>query len=825
MADIKLRLSMDGARVVAADVRGVTRELGHLGTGAASASARARAELDALGRGFQSLKTMAAGIIGAIGVHEIAGKLVSVQREFDVLNSSLVTVTGSTAAAAREFEWLKTFAAETPFGLAQVVDGFVKMKALGLDPSQEALTSYGNTASAMGKSLSDMIEAVADASTGEFERLKEFGIKAAKEGDAVTFTFQGVSTTIRNSAEEITGYLEAIGNHQFAGAMEERARTLDGAISELADTWDEMFRTINDGDAGSVIYDSVQLAIGAIQDAISIIEVLNGVTQDGADKSHLFELGQQALSTALEAIAVVGVNTAYVFSQIVSELRGLYEQASAFLSLDFSRASAIAAQMRVDAAAARVEVDRLSGAILNARQNAATAAADASNERQEEKAWTGLLGLGGRKKKPIVGSGGGGGKPKRGGGGRKRSGGGGGGAAKISDEARAYEQAMKAIGDAQLSASIAGENYTSTQRKLLQIMTAPEWAKMPETWRQTIASQAEGVINLELQARASKEYRRMVDSLKTSEEKRRDTMREQLGILNAMQGLSMADQTDMTRRILGNASEKAPEFAGGQQSMASAFGELGKIEEAREKLQTWYQDQLQMLADFRAQKGALIEEANARELDVTRQYNDQMREIESARLQTQLAGAQEVMGGITDVIRSTAGEQSGIYKAMFAIEKGFAIARSIVAIQSGIAQAAANPWPMNLAAMASVAAATASIISNISSVAVQFREKGGPVTKGQPYIVGEAGMELFVPSQSGSIIPNHRINRPSTGGGSGETNVTVNLVQDASRAGHVNTSRNNSGGVTVDAFVADIMGDGPMARSMSGAFGLRRAGR
>lgn len=33
------------------------------------------------------------------------------------------------------------------------------------------------------------------------------------------------------------------------------------------------------------------------------------------------------------------------------------------------------------------------------------------------------------------------------------------------------------------------------------------------------------------------------------------------------------------------------------------------------------------------------------------------------------------------------------------------------------------------------------------------REFGGPVTAGDPYIVGEAGPELFVPSQSGDIVP------------------------------------------------------------------------
>jgi diaminopimelate decarboxylase len=74
---------------------------------------------------------------------------------------------------------------ETPFGLAQATQGFVKMKALGLDPTRAALTSFGNTASAMGKDLNQMIEAVADASTGEFERLKEFGIKASRAEVAV----------------------------------------------------------------------------------------------------------------------------------------------------------------------------------------------------------------------------------------------------------------------------------------------------------------------------------------------------------------------------------------------------------------------------------------------------------------------------------------------------------------------------------------------------------------------------------------------------------------------------------------------------------------
>lgn len=214
------------------------------------------------------------GLLAGVTVAATATKLVEVQRQFDVLNASLVTVTGSSKGAATEFAWIKEFAAQTPFDLAQVTDAFIKMKAFGLDASEAALRSYGNTASAMGKSLNQMIEAVADAATGEFERLKEFGIRAAKQGDQVTFTFKGVSKTIKMSSEEITKYLKDIGDNDFAGAMAERTKTLDGAISNLGDTWDELFRTINNAGVGQLMFDAAALATQGIQNLINNINVL-----------------------------------------------------------------------------------------------------------------------------------------------------------------------------------------------------------------------------------------------------------------------------------------------------------------------------------------------------------------------------------------------------------------------------------------------------------------------------------------------------------------------------------------------------------------------
>lgn len=207
-----------------------------------------------------SLSNAFAGVVAGVSVGSAVSKLVDVQRQFDVLNASMTTVMGSSALASREFEWISEFAATTPFGLAEVTQAFVKMKALGLDPTEASLRSFGNTASAMGKSLDQFIEAVADASTSQFERLKEFGIKARQEGDKVALTFQGITMRIGNNADEITKYLQKIGDVEFGGAMAERAKTLDGALSNFGDTWNRLFLTISQQGVGKIIQDTIETA-------------------------------------------------------------------------------------------------------------------------------------------------------------------------------------------------------------------------------------------------------------------------------------------------------------------------------------------------------------------------------------------------------------------------------------------------------------------------------------------------------------------------------------------------------------------------------------
>jgi len=59
------------------------------------------------------------------------------------------------------------------------------------------------------------------------------------------------------------------------------------------------------------------------------------------------------------------------------------------------------------------------------------------------------------------------------------------------------------------------------------------------------------------------------------------------------------------------------------------------------------------------------------------------------------------------------------------------------------------------------------------------RQHGGPVSGGSPYIVGEAGPELFVPSSSGRVIPNNQISNSISVNFTGNITNTSNASLDA----------------------------------------------
>lgn len=272
-----------------------------------------------------SFSKMAAAIsaaLSAIAIEGVISKIVNAQRQFDVMFASLKTMTGGAEQAGTAFERLRKFAAQTPYTLEQSVSGFIKLKALGIDPSERAMTSFGNTASAMGKSLTQMIEAVADASTGEFERLKEFGIKARTQGDKVALTFRGTTTEVQNSATAITEYLVKIGETDFSGAMSERMKTLDGDVSNLQDSMEALYLTVSQSGAGDAIAAGVRKATEAIQELTTSVK-------EGGLTSYFDDLKPYIAAAELAVVALSGAIAGRLVASFIASAVQAYAAATA----------------------------------------------------------------------------------------------------------------------------------------------------------------------------------------------------------------------------------------------------------------------------------------------------------------------------------------------------------------------------------------------------------------------------------------------------------------------------------------------------------------
>lgn len=253
------------------------------------------------------------------------------------------------------------------------------------------------------------------------------------------------------------------------------------------------------------------------------------------------------------------------------------------------------------------------------------------------------------------------------------------------------------------------------------------------------------------------DYRKMQEQVKAKDEQQNDLLRERLALLEKAKATGKlapgeyeqtrsdiykntpAELPSSVKSVVGNLSPTGGQLSGTFGGMQQQYMQL---DQAQQQLQTWLQAQEAAYA----QAAQITTEGEARMTAIRQQAAQANQVIESQKNEIITSATQTMIDSGLQILATGFGEQSGIYKAAFAASKAFAIAQSLVSIQQGIAMAAANPFPYNIAAMASVAAATASIVSNIAAVAdVGFAVGGftGPGGKYQPAGIVHKGEYVF----------------------------------------------------------------------------------
>lgn len=201
--------------------------------------------------GFSQLRNYAIGglFVGAtVGLKKFANGLIDANIRYQKLLASLELTEGSATQAKESFKDIFNLALETPFGLEEVTASFVRLKNRGITPTKDEFISMGGIAIANNKQLSDWIEALLDAQTGQFRRLLEFGILGERTAKKYIFTFRGIKYEVEKNEKAVYDFFNKIGKENFASGVELQAKTIGGKLEKLKDKIFLFFTQI--GDAG-----------------------------------------------------------------------------------------------------------------------------------------------------------------------------------------------------------------------------------------------------------------------------------------------------------------------------------------------------------------------------------------------------------------------------------------------------------------------------------------------------------------------------------------------------------------------------------------------
>lgn len=264
-------------------------------------------------------------VAGALSIAAVGNQIFETTKKFEGFIQTLKNTYGSSTKAQGAFDKIQQFAAKTPYGVDELTASFIKLKNRGFDPTTAELTKMGDLAASQGKSMDQYVEALLDAQTGEYERLKEFGIKAKTTGDMVTFSFKGIEKQVKKTDQEaIRNAIISFGELKgVVGGMAGQATTLEGKLSNMGDTWD------------SVMYNMGKSGKGFMSDMIDLANELLSAFNDLIEKSPAQQLKeeQQEVNSLFNAIAGLN-NENQARNNLIAELNAKYPQLVANLNLE-----------------------------------------------------------------------------------------------------------------------------------------------------------------------------------------------------------------------------------------------------------------------------------------------------------------------------------------------------------------------------------------------------------------------------------------------------------------------------------------------------------
>lgn len=286
-------------------------------------------------------------------------------------------------------------------------------------------------------------------------------------------------------------------------------------------------------------------------------------------------------------------------------------------------------------------------------------------------------------------------------------------------------------------------------------------------------------------------------------------------------------EQDVLRNNLLVERELADEQSGGGTSIAAPLAGSGGQPSTKVATAKAESDELDMLVDAAWARTEQYREAYELDVQYAQEKADRLKQIEQERIDFQRQVGSELLTftqqqlSITTGMLATAGKKnSDLYKTLVAIQRAAAIPSMIIATEEAATKALA--WgaggPAGIALASTIRGLGYASVGIAGAQVFQGSFNGGGYTGNGIRAGGVDGMGGF----PAILHPNETVVDHSKGQSMG-ANVTVNMVEDASKAGQVQ-QRQTDEGTLITAFVANIRNDGAAARVLQQTYGMKRVG-
>ena len=787
-----------------------------------------------------SFKGMAAGLAGAFSAVASFNKIVNSLKDYESKVSSLSAITGNIEDAKILFQDLNNLSRKIPQQFDDITAAAVNLNKSGIVPTEENIKALSAIAVGTNNTLASVSQVVTSAALGQVKALKQLGIVAKATGDQIEVSYKGQKSVIDNTSESIMKYVSDISKNNFAETLNFQMRGMTGATKNLSDAWSDMWTAIATGDVGKEIADSIytaskaldsftawlksaeiQQALGGIVRAFkgafsTIANGLSNLWQPFADFfSNLSDAGEKTCKAEIGYFEGWFDFVRLGLGDITAQLDTWYKQLQAYAE----RAGSIIAQT-----VHGTTYEVMNRADLSVKMLSKIKELGLENTALVKK--SGKVDLSAILQLPK-------GHPLLDYYMSERS--------RVADANKQMKNTELASEDAFQKQLADIEKKNDAERKkayddLIQTRINLQNSLKTKSlnYNDIFKMSGSGTSGSTAASSAARKLAEETDKArKAYENLSAEIQRMKFNALDAIEQENATYANRMT--VLKTALEQS---AITQEQYRATETELTQLH--LDKLSELYSEHYKEEAEKRDQA---LQEMKQREEDwnsnstVLDQFSEKIAkynlnwanlisgDFSKAKLTgTQIVGVYSQAGkAISDYFGSVAQgfeKNSSIYKGLFALQKGFAVASSMISMYQGAMNAMAAPYPANLIAWAQVIGQGLQIIGQLKSVNYSGAyDKGGYIPSGAVGLVGEIGPEL--------------VRGPATVTGRKDTeelmknngsNVTVNLIEDASRAGQVQQRTDNDQQTIIDVIVANIRNGGEVANAMSGTYGLARQG-